>query len=134
MRALVTSFEPYGGRGLNPAAEVANRLDGDEVRGAAVIGRSFPVSYESLRANVERAIAEVDPVLVIGFGPWPGQPMIRLERVALDVADFEIPDNDGIVLGDRAILPLRYVTQWNSTIIVKKISCQVLPVADTDSC
>jgi len=103
-RALITGFEPYGGRGLNPAAEVANRLDGEVLGGVDVVGRTFPVSYQSLRANVEQAIDEVDPALVIAFGLWPGQPMIRLERVALNLADFDIDDNDGLLLSDQPLV------------------------------
>ena len=34
--ALLTGFEPYGGRGVNPATEVVTRLDGAEIEGARV--------------------------------------------------------------------------------------------------
>ncbi len=43
-------------------------------------------------------MAELDPVAVVSLGLWPGEPMIRLERVALNVADFAIPDNEGTLL------------------------------------
>ena len=53
---------------------------------------------------------------------WPGEPVIRIERVGLNVADFEIPDNDGhiatdgLVLGNGAVaklatLPVRAMEQ-----------------------
>ncbi len=32
---------------------------------------------------------------MISLGLWPGEAVIRLERVAINVADFEIPDNAG---------------------------------------
>jgi pyroglutamyl-peptidase len=46
--ALVTGFEPYGGRGINPSADVAARLNGERVAGVAIIGRTLPVSFNRL--------------------------------------------------------------------------------------
>ena len=47
--ALVTGFEPYGGRGRNPAGEVAARLDGSEVAGVRVVSRNLPVAFAAAR-------------------------------------------------------------------------------------
>ncbi|PYM05385.1 MAG: pyroglutamyl-peptidase I [Candidatus Rokuibacteriota bacterium] len=118
--ALVTGFEPYGGRGVNPSAEVVTRVDGLEIEGARVVGRVLPVSFGALRACVRELMQEIDPALVVSLGLWPGEPTIRLERVALNLADFEIPDNDGLLLYDdvvetaapsaiEATLPLRAI-------------------------
>src|SRR2546427_12129565 len=101
--ALVTGFEPYGGRGMNPSAEVVTRLDGLEIEGARVIGRVLPVSFGALRACVRELMQEIDPALVVSLGLCPGEPTIRLERVALNLADFEIPDNDGLLLRDDVV-------------------------------
>ena len=120
--ALVTGFEPYGGRGRNPAGEVAARLDGREVAGVRVVGRNLPVKFAALDEAVAATLAEVDPAAVISLGLCPGEAVIRLERVAINVADFEIPDNEGLVLIDRpldaagaaarfATLPLRRVQE-----------------------
>ena len=46
MRALLTGFEPYGGRDVNPASEVVRALDGRSAGRVAVIGRKLPVSYQ----------------------------------------------------------------------------------------
>lgn len=101
--ALVTGFEPYGGRGVNPAAEVVAFLDGQRIAGARVVGRKLPVSYRSLRGGIDRLLEELTPAAVISLGLWPGQPTIRLERIAVNVVDFEIADNEGTVLSDEAI-------------------------------
>jgi pyroglutamyl-peptidase len=101
--ALVTGFAGYGGRGRNPAGEVARALDGRRIGGCTVAGRVLPVSYAGLRARLESLLSELQPRLAIGLGLWPGEPMIRLERVAINVADFEIPDNEGGFLTDQPI-------------------------------
>ena len=101
--ALLTGFQPYGGRGINPSAEVVRRLDSSEIGSVRVVGRTFPVSYRTLEQNIEQAIAELDPVAVINLGLWPGEPTVRVERIAVNVADFEIPDNEGELLIDEPI-------------------------------
>jgi pyroglutamyl-peptidase len=100
---ILTGFEPYGGRGINPAAEVVRRLDGEIVAGTPVVGRLLPVSYRRLGPNIEDLLREHDPAAVVGLGLWPGEPAIRLERLAVNVADFEIADNEGALLTDVAV-------------------------------
>jgi pyroglutamyl-peptidase len=101
--ALVTGFEPYGGRGVNPAGEIARALDGRTIAGVPVIGRALPVSFRSIAAHTSALLGELDPLVVIALGLWPGALMIRIERFGLNLADFEIPDNDGTVIKDGAI-------------------------------
>jgi pyroglutamyl-peptidase len=101
--ALVTGFAGYGGRGRNPADEVARALDGRSIGGLTVAGRVLPVSYVRLRASLHELLEELRPRLAIGLGLWPGESVVRLERIGINVADFEIPDNEGTVLTDRPI-------------------------------
>jgi pyroglutamyl-peptidase len=140
--ALVTGFEPYGGRGRNPAGEVAQHLDGSEVAGVRVVGRNLPVKFAALDEAVAATLAEVDPAAVISLGLCPGEAVIRLERVAINVADFEIPDNDGLVLIDRpldaagaaarfATLPLRRVQE---TLLAAGIPARLSNSAGTYLC
>ena len=41
-------------------------------------------------------IEEIRPRAVICLGLWPGGPMLRIERIAVNIADFEIADNAGL--------------------------------------
>jgi len=119
---LITGFEPYGGRGRNPSAEVAKALEGQTIAGHRVVGRTLPVSYRGLAGRLAALIDEQKPVVVMSLGLWPGEPAIRLERHGLNLADFDIADNDGATLVDAAIeasgatgrfasLPLRAIEQ-----------------------
>src|SRR5215212_12123844 len=92
---LLTGFQPYGGRQLNPSAEVVRALDGTRIDGHTVQGMLLPVSFAAAKQPLTDAIAEHRPVLVVSLGLWPGEPVIRLERVAVNRASFEMPDNDG---------------------------------------
>lgn len=102
---LLTGFEPYGGRGINPAAEVVTQLDGCEIEGHRVVGRLVPVSFARLRRRIEELVRDTDPAAVVSLGLWPGEPVIRIERVAVNIADFEIPDNDGMLVVDGLVTP-----------------------------
>jgi pyroglutamyl-peptidase len=119
---LVTGFEPYGGRGSNPAYDTMRALDGRTIGGVEVIGRALPVAIASIKANIAKLLDEISPSAVISVGLWPGEPMIRLERVGINIADFEIPDNEGAICRDSEIsgnglparlasLPLRKIEQ-----------------------
>lgn len=119
---LLTGFDPYGGRGLNPAAEIVKQLQDQQIRGVSVIGRTFPVVFQNIEQNIRQTLAETDPVAVISLGLWPGSPLIRLERIGVNLAHCEIPDNAGESLIDRPLaetgpealfstLPLRRIEQ-----------------------
>ncbi len=94
---LLTGFQGYGGRAVNPAEEIVKGLDGAIVAGETVVGRVLPVRRAELAARLHGLIEELGPRAVICLGLWPGEPMIRLERAALNISDFEIPDNAGVV-------------------------------------
>src|SRR5919198_6711505 len=100
---LVTGFEPYGGGRINPSLEVVRTLVGTEVASVPVVGRALPVDFRALRQRVHALLTEIDPLAVLNLGLWPGEATIRLERVALNLADFEIPDNVGELVHDRPL-------------------------------
>jgi pyroglutamyl-peptidase len=94
---LLTGFESYGGRSVNPSAEVARALDGAVIAGVRVVGRTLPVDYAEIGPRIGALIEEVRPRAVICLGLWPGGPMLRVERIAVNIADFEIADNAGLI-------------------------------------
>jgi pyroglutamyl-peptidase len=102
--ALITGFEPFGGRNLNPSGEIARRLDGATIAGVRVAGRILPVDLARVGDAITQILDEIDPVAVIALGQADGEPVIRLERVALNLADFEIADNAGHKASEAPVL------------------------------
>lgn len=100
---LITGFEPYGGRGTNPAHEAMKQLHGRTINGKTVIGRGLPVSFGRFPEVAVELIEELNPSTVISLGLWPGESMIRIERIAVNIADFGIPDNDGNLAVDEPV-------------------------------
>jgi pyroglutamyl-peptidase len=101
--ALITGFEPYGGRRLNPSGALATALDGARLGDLVVVGRILPVVFAGLAERVAACLAQTRPSLVIALGLWPGEPTIRLERLAVNLADCTSPDNAGALRSDEPL-------------------------------
>lgn len=70
---------------------LASRWDGP----ATLHVRELPVSFAGSGPALVAAIDETAPDVVIAVGLAGGDANIRLERVAINVDDARIPDNDG---------------------------------------
>src|SRR6266571_4658192 len=92
---LVTGFEPFAGHVVNPSAEVAKALDGRVVGSAVVRSAVLPVHHAEAIPAVIRLVEESDPLAIVHLGLAGGRARIALERVAVNVMDFETPDNAG---------------------------------------
>jgi pyroglutamyl-peptidase len=100
---LLTGFESYGGRSLNPSEQVVGRLAGTEIAGIRAVGHTLPVNHREIGARIATLIEELRPRAVICLSLWPGSPMLRLERIAVNIADFEIPDNAGLITREPVV-------------------------------
>ena len=94
MKALVTGFEPFGGDGVNPSALALPRLS-KRIAGAAVHTAVLPCSFAHSTAALKVAIDAVKPDIVLSVGLAGGRAELCLERVAINVQDARIRDNDG---------------------------------------
>jgi pyroglutamyl-peptidase len=102
---LITGFEPYGGHGRNPSFEAMQALDGRIIAGAAIVGRGLPVSMARLRPALAALLDERAYGAIISLGLQPGACLIHLERSAVNLADFDIADNDGLDVRDTEVSP-----------------------------
>ena len=101
---LLTGFEPYGGRGLNPAYEAVMALDGKYIGVHRIVGVTLPVVNKGLRQRIQEKIENLGPAVLLSLGLWPGETMIRLERVGVNISDFEIADQDGVIINNKPII------------------------------
>jgi pyroglutamyl-peptidase len=92
---LLTGFEPFGTYTSNPAAEVAKALDGRAFGAEAVRSAVLPVHHAEAARAVERLVDETAPRAIVHLGLAGGRMRVALERVAVNVMDFEIADNAG---------------------------------------
>jgi pyroglutamyl-peptidase len=92
---LVTGFEPFGSHETNPSQELVKLLDGRRAGPCAVAGAVLPVHHREGARHVAALLGELQPVAVVHLGLAEGRARLALERVALNVMDYRIPDNAG---------------------------------------
>jgi pyroglutamyl-peptidase len=102
---LVTGFEAFGGLAANPSLEVAKALDGRGVGDAVVRSAVLPVHHAEAAPHVRRLLDESDPLAVVHLGLAAGRARIALERVAVNVMDYDTPDNAGYRARGEACVP-----------------------------
>jgi len=93
MKALVTGFEPFGDDSVNPSLETLGRLPprlGDLV----LMTRVLPTAFGRALDALDDAIATTGPDIVLCLGLAGGRAALSLERVAINIDDARIPDND----------------------------------------
>ncbi len=94
MKVLLTGFDAFGGEPVNPAEE-AVKMVSSQIGGAEVIKVIIPtVQAKSVQA-IEKAIEEHNPDIVISIGQAGGRFDITPERVAINIDDYRIKDNEG---------------------------------------
>ncbi len=102
---LLTGFEPFGPHPVNPSELLVRSFEGRIVGGALVTIRIFPVETRTLRDRIDAALREERPEFVIGLGYAPGRSALGLERIAVNVRDFELPDASGTACKNEPVHP-----------------------------
>ena len=102
MKILITAFEPFGGESVNPAQE-AVALVRDRIADAQIVKCTVPVVFGKAIETVCAAIDRENPDAVLCIGQAGGRFGLTPERVAINVDDARIPDNDGNQPVDRPI-------------------------------
>lgn len=94
MKVLVTGFDPFGGDKVNPAYEAVKKMP-SEIAGAEIIKLEVPTVFGKSGQVVKEAIQEHQPEIVICVGQAGGRSAISFERVAINLAEARIADNEG---------------------------------------
>lgn len=94
MKVLVTGFDPFGGESINPAWEAVKVIK-DEIAGAEIVKMQIPTVVGKSIAKIHDKMVEMNPDIVIAVGQAGGRFGVTPERVAINVTDARIPDNEG---------------------------------------
>ncbi len=98
LRILITGFEPFGEYHENSSWEVAQRVAscGIEMGEVEVVAVQLPVSFARVGEVLRSTIELHTPDLVIMLGQSETTDKVKLERVALNMMDSAMGDNDGV--------------------------------------
>ncbi|QEH67873.1 pyroglutamyl-peptidase I [Cellulosilyticum sp. ST5] len=94
MKVLITGFDPFGGESINPALEAVMALP-DKIDTIEVIKLEIPTVFGKSLAKIKAAIELHQPDIVISVGQAGGRFGITPERIAINVDDARIKDNEG---------------------------------------
>jgi pyroglutamyl-peptidase len=98
-KVLLTGFEPFGKSSLNPSAEIVKRISDPHV-----VTAILPVAYAQSAERLITLINEHSPDVVICLGQAEGRKEITPERVAINLDDARLADNEGVLRNDVKIL------------------------------
>lgn len=94
MKLLLTAFSPFGGEKINPSLE-AVKLVKDKILETDIIKLEVPTVFDKSIKIVADAIEKEKPDYVLCIGQAGGRYGITPERVAINIDDARIPDNEG---------------------------------------
>ena len=93
-KLLLTAFTPFDGERINPALE-AVKLVKDKIGNLKIIKLEVPTVFGKSIDTVREAIERERPDFVLSIGQAGGRAEITPERVAINLDDARIPDNEG---------------------------------------
>lgn len=102
MDILLTGFDAFGDEKINPASLVLEKIP--KIIGDAKIHKLIiPTVFGKSASLVEEKIEEIRPDIIISLGQAGGRSHITIERVAINIDDASIDDNEGNRPIDRII-------------------------------
>ena len=104
MKLLLTAFTPFDGEKINPALE-AVKLVKDRIVNILIVKLEVPTVFGKSIDTVREAIEREKPDFVLSIGQAGGRAEICPERVAINLDDARIPDNEGNQPIDEPIFP-----------------------------
>ncbi|WP_195429978.1 pyroglutamyl-peptidase I [Clostridium sp. D46t1_190503_E9] len=94
MKILITGFDPFGGENINPALEAVKKLP-DTILDNEIIKLEIPTVFRKSLETIEENIIKHNPDVVISVGQAGGRFGVTPERVAINIDDARIKDNEG---------------------------------------
>ena len=126
-KVLLTGFEPFGKATLNPSGEIVKQISGDNI-----VTAILPAAYAQSAERLLALIAEHNPDVVICLGQAEGRTHLTPERIAINLDDARLADNEGVIRNDVPIVaggPVAYESTLPIKEIVKAINDAGVPAA-----
>ncbi|WP_413700639.1 pyroglutamyl-peptidase I [Psychromonas sp. KJ10-10] len=135
-KILITGFEPFANAKVNPALEAIRLLESYGFINAKIVTCAVPVVHQKAIDVVIEAIKKQKPDYVMTVGQAGGRTAITPERIAINMDDFRIPDNEGNQIIDKPVVaegPDAYFSTLPIKAMVKAIQEKGIPAYVSDS-
>jgi pyroglutamyl-peptidase len=124
---LLTGFEPFGTATSNPSGEIVKQISGDNI-----VTAILPVAYAGSAERLLLLIEQHNPDVVICLGQAEGRTQITPEKVAINLDDARLADNEGVLRNDVKIIENgsdAYFTTLPINKMVEAIKAKGVPAA-----
>ena len=129
-KLLLTAFEPFAGQQVNPTLEIVKDIRAMAFANAQLEILELPVAcFDAVQLTIHR-MGEFKPDIVMMLGEAGGRAGIHPERVAINMDDFNIPDNTGHQLKGKPIIdgePVGYFSSLPINEIVDQLKQAHIP-------
>ena len=93
MKVLITGFDPFDKEKINPSYE-AVKLVRNTIKDTEIIKVEIPTVFRKSISYLEKYIEQHNPDIIISVGQAGGRFDFTIERVAINLDDARIPDNE----------------------------------------
>jgi pyroglutamyl-peptidase len=124
---LLTGFEPFGTATSNPSGEIVKQISSENI-----VTAILPVAYAQSAEQLLSLIEQHKPDVVICLGQAEGRTHITPEKVAINLDDARLADNEGVLRSDVKILedgPAAYFSTLPVKDMVEAMKAQGIPAA-----
>ncbi len=129
-QVLLTGFEPFGGRDINPSQIIANKLNAEKINHTVIIGRTIKLEFNKIREQICSLVDEIDPDYILLSGQANGN-SISLEKIALNYVDSRgHPYNCGTIVKGQMIdenAPAAYFSNLNLQEFKERLQNEGIP-------
>lgn len=94
MKILITGFDPFDKDDINPSIELVKKID-EKIDNAQIFKVEIPTVFKKSGEILEENIKKIRPDVILCIGQAGGSPSISIERIAINIDDARISDNDG---------------------------------------
>ena len=102
-RLLITGFDPFGGSAVNPSWLAVEQLP-DQIGDYELCKLPIPTVFGKAASLVLEKATAFQPDLILCVGLAGGRNAVTPERIAVNIRDARIPDNEGNQpSGDRIV-------------------------------
>lgn len=103
MKILLTAFDPFGGETVNPALKAVSLVKAPE--GVELVKLEVPTVFGKSVDVVADTMERERPDAVVCVGQAGGRSAVTPERVAINLMDAGIADNEGNIPVDLPVVP-----------------------------
>ena len=130
MRILTTGFMAFDGSQVNPSEKAVRALELAPPEGVDLYSLVLPVDTNQAPHVLLSALESLRPQAVVLFGEAGGRTCVSIERLAVNLLDFRIPDNAGVQIVDLPIYPdapAAYFSTLPVRLILQSLTAQAIP-------